>query len=86
MEKQLTAKPVIRFPEFTDHWNNTKLSELLKEAKKRNMIRGQIIKGSSIQKEKTNFRGDHVVECYIVQNNIVVAKDRIHVPISEGVH
>lgn len=36
MEKQLTAKPVIRFPEFTDHWNNTKLSELLKEAKKRN--------------------------------------------------
>lgn len=36
MEKQQTAKPVIRFPEFTDHWNNTKLSELLKEAKKRN--------------------------------------------------
>lgn len=35
MENQ-TAKPVIRFPEFTDHWNNTKLSELLKEAKKRN--------------------------------------------------
>ena len=31
-----TAIPVIRFPEFTDHWNNTKLSELLKEAKKRN--------------------------------------------------
>lgn len=37
MEKQQTAKPVIRFPEFTDHWNNTKLSELLKEAKKRNI-------------------------------------------------
>ena len=36
MEKQQTAKPVIRFPEYTDHWNNTKLSELLKEAKKRN--------------------------------------------------
>ena len=36
MEKLQTAKPVIRFPEFTDHWNNTKLSELLKEAKKRN--------------------------------------------------
>ena len=36
MEKQQTAKPVIRFPEFTDYWNNTKLSELLKEAKKRN--------------------------------------------------
>jgi type I restriction enzyme S subunit len=36
MEKQQTAKPALRFPEFTDHWNNTKLSELLKEAKKRN--------------------------------------------------
>lgn len=36
MENQQTAKPVIRFPEFTDNWNNTKLSELLKEAKKRN--------------------------------------------------
>lgn len=36
MEKLQTAKPVIRFPEFTDHWNNTKLSELLKEVKKRN--------------------------------------------------
>ncbi|RBA28365.1 restriction endonuclease subunit S [Flavobacterium tibetense] len=36
MEKQQTARPVIRFPEFSDHWNNTKLSELLKEAKKRN--------------------------------------------------
>ena len=35
MENQ-TAKPVIRFPEFTDHWNNTKLSELLKETKQRN--------------------------------------------------
>ena len=56
------------------------------EAQKRNMIRGQIVKGSSIKKEKTNFRGDHIVECYIVQNNIVVAKDRIHVPISEGVY
>ncbi|WNY99959.1 nucleotidyltransferase [Sulfurospirillum sp. 'SP'] len=56
------------------------------EAQKRNMIRGQIVKGSNIKKEKTNFRGDHIVECYIVQNNIVVAKDRIHVPISEGVY
>jgi hypothetical protein len=56
------------------------------EAQKRNMIRGQIVKGSSIKKEKTNFSGDHVVECYIIQNNIVVAKDRIHVPINEGVY
>lgn len=56
------------------------------EAQKRNMIRGQIIKGAKIKNEKTIFRGDHIVECYIVQNNIVVAKDRIHVPISEGIY
>lgn len=56
------------------------------EAQKRDMIRGQIKKGSSIKKEKTNFKGDHIVECYIVQNNIVVAKDRIHVPISEDLY
>ncbi|MFV8373033.1 restriction endonuclease subunit S [Flavobacterium sp. LB2P74] len=36
MEKLQEAIPAIRFPEFTDNWNNTKLSELLKEAKKRN--------------------------------------------------
>jgi type I restriction enzyme S subunit len=36
MEKQQNAKPAIRFPEFSENWNNTKLSELLKEAKKRN--------------------------------------------------
>ena len=56
-----------------------------KEAQMRNMIRGQIVKGFDTKKEKTNFLGDHIMECYIVQNNIVVAKDRIHVPISEGV-
>lgn len=69
--------------DFEIYWKVLNRGE---EAKKRNMIRGQIVKGSSIKKEKTNFRGDHIVECYIVQNNIVVAKDRIHVPISEGVY
>lgn len=69
--------------DFEIYWKVLNRGE---EAQKRNMIRGQIIKGSNIKKEKTNFRGDHIVECYIVQNNIVVAKDRIHVPISEGVY
>lgn len=53
-------------------------------ARQKNQVRGQIVRGGTTQKESTTFRGDHVVECYIVQNNIVVAKDRIHVPISEG--
>ena len=53
------------------------------EAERRNSIRGQIVidGGHRIKEESTNFRGDHIVECYLVENNIVVAKDRIHVPI-----
>lgn len=36
MEKLQTVKPEIRFPNFKGNWENKKLSELLKEAKKRN--------------------------------------------------
>ena len=32
--------------------------------------------------EHSDFKGEHVVECYIVKNGIVVARDRIDVPIS----
>ncbi len=54
------------------------------EARKRNMIRGQIVsdEGRHRKTEPTSFKGDHVVECYAIQNGVVVAKDRIHVPIS----
>lgn len=53
------------------------------EAQRRNCIRGQIVLdgGRCVKEESTNFRGDHIVECYLVENDIVVAKDRIHVPI-----
>jgi Adenylyl/Guanylyl and SMODS C-terminal sensor domain/Second Messenger Oligonucleotide or Dinucleotide Synthetase domain len=53
------------------------------EAQRRNCIRGQIVpdNGSGTKEERTNFRGDHVVECYCVKDGVVVAKDRIHVPI-----
>ena len=49
----------------------------------RDCVRGQIIQdeGSLQRKETTNFRGEHIVECYIVKNGVVVAKDRIDVPI-----
>lgn len=52
-------------------------------ARKRNCIRGQIIKddGSMWKKESTDFRGDHIVECYCVKDGVVIAKNRIHVPI-----
>lgn len=53
------------------------------EAERRNCIRGQIVSDSGHKQisEHTDFNGDHIVECYIVKNEVVVAKDRIHVPI-----
>jgi hypothetical protein len=55
------------------------------EAKKRNCIRGQIIwdTGSESIDEYSSFNGEHLVECYIIQNGVVVALDRIYVPIEE---
>jgi|LakMenEpi03Aug12_release.lakeMendotaPanAssembly.Ray.scaffolds.fasta_scaffold239359_2 hypothetical protein len=53
-------------------------------AKRRNNLRGQIVKddGTETRNENTNFGGSHFVECYIIKNNICVARDRIDVPIS----
>lgn len=48
------------------------------EAIKRNNIRGEIKEGSKVWNisESTNFRGDHYVECYIVKDNVCVARNR----------
>lgn len=56
------------------------------EAIRRDCIRGQLVADAGQRKksETTNFRGDHVVECYAVLHNVVVAMDRIHVPIVPG--
>jgi len=53
------------------------------EAQRRNCIRGQIVhdRGNHQLKESTDFKGEHIVECYVIKNNVVVAKDRIEVPI-----
>lgn len=53
------------------------------EAEKRDCIRGQIVADNGHQQkdETTNFQGDHLVECYCVKDGVLVAKDRIHVPI-----
>ena len=54
-----------------------------KMAIERDQIRGQIVKyNKSKIYEHTDFKGEHYVECYIVQNGICVAMDRIDVPIS----
>mgnify|MGYP000849253719 CR=1 FL=1 len=54
------------------------------EARRRDMIRGQIIDdgGNGEQKETTDFKGDHYVECYAVKDGEVVARAHIDVPIS----
>lgn len=54
------------------------------EAERRNNVRGQIIDStaSGVRDERSDFRGEHLVECYIVKDGIVVARDRIDVPIS----
>lgn len=52
-------------------------------AERRDCIRGQIVPDSGYEQkdETTNFNGEHIVECYAIQNNVVVARDKILVPI-----
>lgn len=52
-------------------------------AKQKNQVRGQIVRdgGQRQKEERTSFKGEHVVECYAIRNGVVVAKDRIDVPI-----
>lgn len=65
---------------YTIYWKVLNRGEV---AQRKDCIRGQIEEdpGKLEQIERADFRGDHVVECYCVKNNVVVAKDRIHVPI-----
>jgi len=52
------------------------------EAIKKDCIRGDIIQSNEIMhKETTMFNGNHLVECYILRNNIVIAKDKIDINI-----
>lgn len=54
------------------------------EAERRDMVRGQIVDSSKpgVRTEHSDFKGEHVVECYVVKDGVVVARDRIDVPIS----
>ena len=55
------------------------------EAERRNCVRGQIISSNREQEkrvENSDFWGDHYVECYIIKDESVVARNRISVPIS----
>ncbi|GAA4705826.1 nucleotidyltransferase [Kocuria gwangalliensis] len=54
------------------------------EAERRDMVRGQILDSSTpnMLVERSDFKGDHVVDCYVVKHGIVVARDRVNVPVS----
>ena len=69
-------------PPYEVKWKVTNRGE---QAIRRDCLRGQILDdlGNQERKESTNFKGSHFVECYIVKNNVVVARDIIDVPISE---
>lgn len=56
------------------------------EAIRTNQIRGQLMrnKGNTLN-ERTSFKGNHYVECYIIKNGVCVAKDRIRVPIANWI-
>lgn len=52
-------------------------------AKSRHMERGQIkLTNSQEQREHSDFIGEHFVECYVVKNEVCVARAHIDVPIS----
>ncbi len=53
------------------------------EARKRDMIRGQILDDDGTQslQETSNFYGDHFVECYAIKDGNLVARAHISVPI-----
>lgn len=56
------------------------------EAQRRDNIRGEIVRdsGHGEKFENSDFSGNHIVECYVVKDDIVVARDEIEVPISIG--
>lgn len=59
-----------------------KVRNVGEEAERRNCIRGQIEKNKGKKKrEHSDFQGSHYVECYIVKDNICVARECVEVPI-----
>lgn len=70
-------------PPYEIYWKVLNRGQI---ARNRNCIRGQIYQdnGNMQNDESTDFSGDHIVECYCVKEGVVVAKDRIHVPIVAG--
>lgn len=54
------------------------------EARRAGALRGEILDGdgTGVHYERTEYRGDHYVECYIVKHGVCVARTRAWVPIA----
>jgi hypothetical protein len=61
-----------------------KVKNLGTEAANAGDLRGEITddKGFRIKYENTKYTGAHYVECYLIQGNVCIAKNRIVVPIT----
>jgi len=67
-------------PPYSIYW---KVRNIGSEAERRDCIRGQVsLTNRDHHNERTSFFGPHYVECYLVKNNVCVARSRIDVPIS----
>lgn len=52
------------------------------EAQRQEQLRGKIFKGRSIRREHTKYKSmRHYVECYVVDNDVVIARSKLIVPI-----
>ncbi|MBI6543138.1 nucleotidyltransferase [Proteus vulgaris] len=60
-----------------------KIKNVGDEAERRRNFRGEIVddKGNFEHFETADFSGPHFVECYVIYNNQVIARDKIDVPI-----
>ena len=52
------------------------------EAQRQEQLRGKLFKGRSIRREHTKYKSmRHYVECYVVDNDVVIARSKLIVPI-----
>lgn len=66
---------------YTLYW---KVKNTGEEAFRNNELRGEITagkNGSINRKETANYIGNHFVECYVIKNQVCVARSKIEVPI-----
>jgi len=56
---------------FKYYWQVVNTGEA---ARQNNDLRGNIFEGGQVQWEHTKYPGKHWIECFIVQNNICIAR------------